>query len=197
VQLHGNLGAEFRRHIEFQVKIYKKNSSVAYKDIKSSLRLFKDGYTDFLYFLMTGAGLDSKAEAKVLKLENTYKNRIRRPILNQDQQYNLYLLALYEEVTGKKLGNDKEKDINIAKQILFNILGKDIESLFAEIKELHYREVAIDIFEQEKASKQLKALSEKLSRPQKPISEYNKPIIEKILQEKIEEIDKQPLNQNF
>ena len=197
VQLHGNLGAEFRRHIEFQVKMYKKNSSVAYKHIKSSLRLFKDGYTDFLYFLMTGAGLDSKAESKVGKLEYMYKSRIRRPILNQEQQNNLFLLALYEEVTGKKLGNDKEKDIDIAKQILFNILGKDIESLFAEIKELPYREVAIDIFEQEKASKQLKAPSEILRRPQKPISEYNKPITEKILQEKIEEIDEQPLNQNY
>ncbi len=197
VQLHGNLGAEFRRHIEFQVKIYKTNSSVAYNDIKSSIRLFKEGYTDFLYFLMTGAGLNSKAEAKLLKLEYSYKNRIRRPILNQEQQYNLYLLALYEEVTGKKLGNDKEKDMYITKQILFNILGKDIESLFAEIKELHYREVAIDIFEQEKASKQLKVASKKLIRPQKPISEYNKLIPEKILNEKVEEISDQRLTQNY
>ncbi len=195
VQLHGNLGAEFRKHIEFQVKMYKKNSSVEYKHIKSSLRLFKEGYTDFLYFLMTGAGFDSKAESKVVKLENIFKNRIRRPTLNQEQQNNLYLLALYEEVTGKTLGNDIESDIEIAKQILFNILGKNVESFFAEIKELPYREIAIDLFEKEQVEKQVKDVPEQLSQPQKHITEYNNSVNKEFSPEKIEEFCKPLLNQ--
>ncbi|MFX1366914.1 MAG: ATP-binding protein [Promethearchaeota archaeon] len=139
VQLLGNLGAEYRRYVEFQVKAYGPNEFIRLDKIKSSLQLFDEGYTDFIYFIITGKGLDSNAEQKVKELEQNYPNRIRRPSLTLNQENILYLLALYEEVSGKKLGDDPNKDIILSKKLLNDVLGQRIESFLMEIKNLAYR----------------------------------------------------------
>ncbi len=139
IQLLGNLGAEYRRYVEFQVKVYGRNAFISLDKIKSSLQLFEEGYTDLLYFIITGKGLDSNAEQKVKQLEHNFPVRIRRPPLTQNQENILYLIALYEEISGKKLGDDPIKDILLAKKLLKDVLGQSIESFLIEIKNLSYR----------------------------------------------------------
>ncbi len=139
IQLLGNLGAEYRRYIEFQVKTYGPNALIHLDKIKSSLHLFEEGYSDLIYFIITGKGLDSNAEQKVKELEQNYPTRIRRPSLTQNQENTLYLLAFYEEISGKKLGDEPNKDIILAKKLLKDVLGQGIESFLLEIKNLPYR----------------------------------------------------------
>lgn len=139
LEILGNLGAEFRRNIEFQVKAYNEKGAVALKHIKSSLELFEEQFTDFIYFIITGKGLEPDAEAKIKTLESKYPNRIRRPILTEDQKDRLYLLALYEEITGKNLDGRLSKDLQIAKDLLSFIIGQPVENFLAEIKRLAYR----------------------------------------------------------
>ena len=141
----GNFGAEFRRKFEFQVKSYLPNSKVPYKKIKSSLKLFKLNYTDFIYFIITGQGFDSTAEAEVGKLETTYPNRIRRTPLTEPQENKLYLLALYEEITGKKLGSNRAKDLPVAKKLISYVIGQPVESFLKEVKNLAYRKSELDV----------------------------------------------------
>ena len=145
VEILGNLGAEFRRKFEFQVKAYSSKGKIPYKKIKSSLKLFKDNYTDFIYFIITGQGFDSTAEAKVKELETKYPNRIRRPSLSEPQESRLYLLALYEEITGSKLGSNRSKDLHIAKNLISSIIGQSVESFLTEIKNLVFRKTQIAI----------------------------------------------------
>jgi len=141
LEILGNLGAEYRRNLEFQVKIYDDNSSISLRKIESSLELFEKSYTDLLYFIITGRGLKSNAESKVRELESKYPNRIRRPILNNDQKNRLYLLALYQEITNTILGSNSQEDIIIAKDLLKFIIGQPIESFLLEVKRLPYRQV--------------------------------------------------------
>ncbi|MHA1996821.1 MAG: hypothetical protein ACTSU9_01815 [Promethearchaeota archaeon] len=147
VELHGNRGAEYRRHIEFQVKAYGENASVDLEHIMSSLQLFKEHYTDFIYFVITGNGLKPNAEAAVKELENVYKARIRRPFIGRDKENYLFLLALYEEITGVALGSNPEDDLNFSKEILSKILGQDVTDFLIEIERLSYREPLINIEE--------------------------------------------------
>ncbi|MBN1215451.1 MAG: hypothetical protein JXA99_08395 [Candidatus Lokiarchaeota archaeon] len=154
VELLSNLGSEYRRNIEFQVKMYKKNSTVAHKDIKSSIQLFNEKYTDYLYFIMTGGGLDSKAEAHVKELEKKWTNRIIRPILNTNQENALYFLALFEEISGKKLGANIKHDIKLVKDMLTIILGQNVDIFLNKIKNLPHREIEIEVIEDEESEGQ-------------------------------------------
>jgi len=140
LEILGNLGAEFRRNIEFQVKAYDQGGTVALHHIKSSLELFREQFTDFIYFIITGRGLKPDAEAAIKGLEITYPNRIRRPILTEDQRDRLYLLALYKEITGKNLDGTLPKDLQIAKDLLSFIIGQPIEDFLSGIKRLAYRQ---------------------------------------------------------
>ncbi|MFQ5978092.1 MAG: winged helix-turn-helix domain-containing protein [Candidatus Heimdallarchaeota archaeon] len=147
VEIHGNLGAEFRRTIEFQVKAYRKDSTVKFKQIKSSLELFNEQFTDFLYFILTGKGLDTKAEFEIKKLESRYPTRIRRPPLTHSQEQYLYFLAMYEEITGKPLGWKNSEDVDVAKGFLSRILGQQVEKFLMEIENLAFRKPIIAIEE--------------------------------------------------
>lgn len=144
LEIHGNLGAEYRRNLEFQVKAYKRDSSIPLNHIKSSLELFNENFTDFIYFIITGKGLDLNAEEKIRELEYTYPNRILRPVLNDGQLNCLYLLALYEEITGKKLGNNPSEDITIAKTLLSTIVGQNIDQFIVNIENLSFRRATIE-----------------------------------------------------
>ncbi|MHA2335611.1 MAG: hypothetical protein ACXAEU_26505, partial [Candidatus Hodarchaeales archaeon] len=139
VELHGNLGAEYRRVVEFQVKAYQEGNRVNLSQIESSLELFDEGYTDFIYFIITGKGLDTRSEYRVKTLENKFPTRIRRPPLNSIQERFLYFLALYEEITGSLLGKNLEKDIPITKKILTNIIGQMVDKFLIDVKNLSYR----------------------------------------------------------
>ena len=139
IEIHGNLGAEYRRFVEFQVKAYDEKNKISLDHIESSIQLFKEHFTDYLYFIITGKGLDSKAEYSIKQLEYNYPNRILRPPLTKFQEQNLYLLALFEEITGHPLGRKPDIDIVIAKKILSNILNRTIEDFIAKIGQLSYR----------------------------------------------------------
>ena len=108
--------------------------------IESSLELFEEQYTDFIYFIITGKGLDSRAEARVKELETKYPSRIRRPVLTERQENSLFLLALYEEITSEFLGSNSKIDLIFAKKLLSNIVGQDIDRFILKIKDLAYRE---------------------------------------------------------
>lgn len=140
ITICGNLGAEFRRCMEFQVKAYSPTAWVELKHIQSSLELFNEQYTDFLYFIITGRGLHSDAEARVKELELQYPARIRRPPLNEDQINALYLLALYDEITGAPL-QSSPADEKVARFLLETLLGQKIEQFLKEIKALPHRPV--------------------------------------------------------
>ena len=140
LEILGNLGAEFRRNFEFQVKAYDKGGSVALEHIKSSLELFREQFTDFIYFIITGKGLKPDAEAAIKGLEITYTNRIRRPILTEDQRDRLYLLALYKEITGKNLDGSLPTDLQIAKDLISFIIGQPVEDFLSGVKGLAYRQ---------------------------------------------------------
>lgn len=139
IEVMGNMGAELRRNIEFQIKAYNPESTVSYDKIKSSLELFNEQFTDFIYFLITGRGLEPIAEAKIKDLEMTYPNRIRRPKLTKEKKNRLYLLALFEEITGNRLNGQNLEDLQIAKDLLGFIIGQSVEEFLAEIKRLAYR----------------------------------------------------------
>lgn len=145
LEILGNLGAEFRRNIEFQVKAYNQGGTVALHHIKSSLELFREQFTDFIYFIITGKGLKPDAEAAIKGLEITYTNRIRRPILTEDQRNRLYLLALYKEITGKNLDGTLPKDFQIAKDLLSFIIGQPIEDFLSGVKRLAYRQTITEV----------------------------------------------------
>ncbi|MHA1449149.1 MAG: hypothetical protein ACTSP4_06980 [Candidatus Hodarchaeales archaeon] len=147
VEIHGNLGAQYRRVVEFQVKIYRDNHFVRFDHIESSLELFNEQYTDMIYFIITGGGLDSEAEYKVKELESKYQARIRRPKLTVNQERYLYYLALYEEITGHKLGSRGEKDVDIAKYLLANILMQPVDNFLAGLKSLTFRKPVITVEE--------------------------------------------------
>lgn len=181
VQLLSNLGAEYRRFVEFQVKVYGPNAFIHLDKIKSSLQLFEEGYTDFIYFIITGRGLDSNAEQRVKQLEQNYPTRIRRPSLTQNQENVLYLLALYKEVTAKNLGDDPQQDILIAKKLLNDVLGQRIESFLMEIKNLAYRGI------EQRGYIQEQVISSSTPIPEPPlITDYVEEIIEEDLSETID-----------
>lgn len=139
LEIMGNFGAELRRNIEFQVKAYDQRGTIALEHIKSSIELFKEQYTDFIYFIITGRDLKPDAEAVIKELEVTYPNRIRRPPLTEDQKDHLYLLALYKEIAGRNLDGSIPNDLQIAKDLLSFIIGQPIEDFLSEIKRLAYR----------------------------------------------------------
>ena len=140
ITICGNLGAEFRRCMEFQVKAYSPTTWVESKHIESSLELFNEQYTDFIYFIITGKGLHADAEARVKELELQYPARIRRPPLNEDQINALYLLALYDEISGAPL-RSSPADEKVARFSLETLLGQKIEQFLKEIKALPHRPV--------------------------------------------------------
>ncbi len=147
VKLNANLGAEYRRVAEFQVKAYIPGSSVELKHIKSSLELFKEQYTDLIYFIITGKGLAPDAEAEVKNLEANSPDRIRRPVLSEIQENCLYLLALFKEITNTDLGAHEDRT-RIVQQLLQTILGQTVEEFLKEVKSLTFRPPNRDIIEE-------------------------------------------------
>jgi hypothetical protein len=144
IRLMGNLGAEFRRNIEFQIKAYGPNAYVDLKEISSSIELFNYQYTDFIYFIITGKGLNSVAKEKIQEMELKYPDRIRYPTLKIDQINYLYFLALFYEITGHSLGHEKS-DENSARYCLESILGQTPESFLHRVKQLSFREPIIKV----------------------------------------------------
>ncbi len=144
VELNKNLGAEYRRAIEFQVKAYGPDSSVELKHIKSSLELFEEQYTDFIYFIITGKGLTPDAEARVKVLEATYPSRIRRPSMSEMQENCLYLLALFKDITNTDLESLDDRG-QVVRQLLQTILGRPVEEFLREVKSLTYRPPKVEV----------------------------------------------------
>ncbi len=138
LEILGNLGAEYCRNVEFQVKAYGDTAFVEYANIQSSLELFNEQYTDFIYFIITGKGLNPEAEKAVRVLEQKYKTRIGRPTLNEHQQNILFFLALYQEIVGKPLGTS-EFDLPIAADALRSLLNQDVNLFLREVQTLTYR----------------------------------------------------------
>ncbi|WP_457559020.1 ATP-binding protein [Candidatus Harpocratesius sp.] len=142
VRILGNLGAEFRRNIEFQIKAYGDNAFVDLNEIESSIELFQYQYTDFIYFIITGKGLSPKAKEKIQEIELNYPERIRYPSLKIDQINCLYFLALFYDIIGHTLGH-KKNDEKSARYCIESILGQTPESFLHEVKQLSYREPSI------------------------------------------------------
>lgn len=138
VEIRGNLGAEHRKRVEFQVKVYNKGSKVKFKHIESSLELFNENYTDMIYFIITGDGLDSRASSEVRKLEQQYPVRIRYSPLTMNQVNILYLLGQYKELTGNELF-EEENGIQNAYFLLQELLGQSVRDLIQSIINLPYR----------------------------------------------------------
>ncbi len=138
VEIRGNLGAEHRKRVEFQVKVYNKGSKVEFKRIESSLELFNENYTDMIYFIITGDGLDSRASSEVRKLEQQYPVRIRYSPLTMNQVNVLYLLGQYKELTGNELF-EEENGIQNAYFLLQELLGQSVRDLIQSIINLPYR----------------------------------------------------------
>jgi hypothetical protein len=147
ITLLGALGAEYRRNFEFQVKAYAQNSEVELKHIESSLELFNEQHTDFIYFIITGKGLTPDAEAKVKQIEHECPARIRRPFLTEDQIDYLYLLALFEEVMGRSMERTLE-DESFAKYVIEKIIGQRVEDFLKEVRSLAKREPLVSIQEE-------------------------------------------------
>lgn len=149
VDILGNLSAEHRRTFEFQVKAYNPTSFVEMKHIESSLELFDEQYTDFIYFIITGKGLHPDAEAEVRKREAKFPTRIRRSPLSDQQVNLLYFLALYKEITGHPL-TETRNGIILAKSSLTDVLGQDVDQFLDEIANLGYRKPMLDVQEIQK-----------------------------------------------
>ncbi len=147
IELNKNLGAEHRRAVEFQVKAYKPDSSVELKHIQSSLELFEEQYTDFIYFIITGKGLTPEAEARVKALEVTNFSRIRRPSTSEIQENCLYLLALFKEITNADLQSLEGRE-QVVRQILHTILGRPVEEFLKEVKSLAFRPPKVEVMEE-------------------------------------------------
>ncbi|MHA1601640.1 MAG: hypothetical protein ACTSUI_01400, partial [Promethearchaeota archaeon] len=137
VKLNDPMGSQYRRIIEFQVKAYSPDSYVALKHIESSLTLFEQGYSDFLYFLITGRGLSPKAMERIEELRRNYPNRIRTPILNSRQKKYLDFLMLFEEILGLPMGNQHESLVYNALNVIYN---QPPEVLIQEIIDLPARD---------------------------------------------------------
>ncbi|MCF2140551.1 MAG: hypothetical protein K9W44_10905 [Candidatus Lokiarchaeota archaeon] len=137
IKLNESMGQNYQRVIEFQVKVYEKNSYVILKHIESSLTLFEKGHTDFLYFIITGKGLSPTAMQRVELLRKKYPNRIRTPTLNANQIKYLYFLVLFNEITGTPLSLEHE---NLVYNALEIILNQKPESLIREVVNFPVRE---------------------------------------------------------
>ena len=143
VNINGSLSTELRRSIEFQIKAYGPNSEVGLKEIDSSLVLLNQGYTDLLFFIITGKGLHPEAEAAVTQLEKEMPGRIRRnPLSKPDQLYALYYLAVFEDLNQKSIENVPEE----ARRLLETIMMIKIEDLIKEVIELPFREISNKAF---------------------------------------------------
>lgn len=132
VYFREQLGTEFRRVVEFQVKAYSEKSTVDWKHIETSLELLKAGITDYIFIINTGKGLDHKAEMKVRELESDFPNNICYPVLNQMQLQVLYYLSLFEEISGETLKNNPETVENM-KFCIQTILGQPLQEFTSKL----------------------------------------------------------------
>lgn len=146
VEILGQFSEEDKRRIEFQVKAYKAGNAISYSHVQSSLELFNAGYTDLLYFLMSGE-LDTQAQNVFNELSATYPQRIRRPILREEQVDYQYFLACYEDIVGWSLGDNPEIDIANAKDVLERIIEQPIDDFFEKVRHLTYRVIDSSIID--------------------------------------------------
>ena len=146
VEIAGNLGTEYMRRIEFQVKAYK-SGLITQNKIKSSVDLFNEGYTDYLYFILIGNGFDSVAQYQIHNLQEEYPNRIITPELRPPQIQMLKFLVQYNEIFGWTMGEHIDIDLPIAENAFSLLFGQSSEEFFSLIKNLPMRKV-IKIFEE-------------------------------------------------
>ncbi len=139
VEIHGNRGNEYRRVVEFQVKFYR-GEVIKFNEIESSLELFDQNYTDFLYFIITSAEFDTKAQAQVDERLRNLPNRVVKPKLNLEQEFALILLAMYDEIYGWEMGKNFDFDIINAESALYSILNRSPEAFISMIETLSVRE---------------------------------------------------------
>jgi Cdc6-like AAA superfamily ATPase len=138
IEVAGELGMDHLRRVEFQVKAYR-NKKVSKTDIESSIQLFEEGYTDIIYFIITGEGFDSQAQFVVDKLREEYPNRILNPILGPNQELYLIFLALYKEIYGWPLGNSIDNDMLTVENVLQVLLGRNPRTFLSMVKQLSSR----------------------------------------------------------
>ncbi|MCH8908546.1 MAG: hypothetical protein IH840_15775 [Candidatus Heimdallarchaeota archaeon] len=138
VEILGQMGEEEKRRIEFQVKAYKPGNTISYQHIKSSLELFQAGYTDLLYFIMSGE-LDNQGLNHLNKLATKFPTRIRRPPLRDYQINYQFFLAAYNAIVGWDLGENPEIDLENARYSIEKIIDQSIDELFDIVRRMPYR----------------------------------------------------------
>jgi len=127
VSLASPLNIGDMKNIEFQVKIYEKNSSVLKSHIETSKELLEQKKIDFVYFITT----TDFSNSLISELREKYPDRVGgvNP-LTQEQQAHLSLLVFYEDIFHKEL------DPSYVKILLKNSLGIEIGEFFDLIRSL-------------------------------------------------------------
>lgn len=137
IGLNETMGKEFRRIIEFQVKMYRKDHYVELDHIGSSITLFENGYSDFVYFLISGKGLSPTAQEHIEELRRKYPDRIRVPTLTDRQWKYLAFLVLFEEIVGQEMDTSFVELIYTALSVIIN---QSPEILIQEVINLPVRQ---------------------------------------------------------
>ncbi len=141
VMLNRPMTTELRRSIEFQIKAYGPNSEIQLKDIESSLVLLNQGFTDLLFFIITGKGLSADAELEVAKFEKQNFGRIRRNTCSKPEQLHaLYYLAIFDEINPKPIETLPEE----ARRLLETIMAIKIEDLIKDVVDLPFRNISLN-----------------------------------------------------
>ena len=139
LKLHQNRAKFLERTIEFQVKMYSPNNRIEKSKIQSSIDLFNLGYTDVLYFIITGDGFDQNGQAQVDKLREEYPTRVFCPVLSQRQIEYLYFITSFEEIMNKPL--DQHPDGFEAAELAINqILGQKFTLFLQDVERLESRD---------------------------------------------------------
>lgn len=138
LEIAGEMGLDYLRRVEFQVKAYR-NKKVSKSEIESSVQLFEEGYTDLLYFVVTGEGFDSQAQFIVDELRKEFPNRILNPVLDKNQELFLIFLALYEEIFDWHIGTSIDHDSITVENVLQVILGRNPRTFLNMVKQLSSR----------------------------------------------------------
>jgi hypothetical protein len=139
LKLHQNRAKFLERTIEFQVKMYSPKKRIEKSKIQSSIDLFNLGYTDVLYFIITGDGFDQNGQAQVDKLREEYPTRVFCPVLTSRQIEYLYFLTCFEEITNLPL--DQHPDGFEAAELAINqILGQKFTLFLNDIERLESKE---------------------------------------------------------
>ncbi|MFV2016756.1 MAG: hypothetical protein ACC656_15095, partial [Candidatus Heimdallarchaeota archaeon] len=83
--------------------------------------------------------LDQQTQNVFNELSATYPQRIRRPVLREEQVDYEYFLACYQDIVGWSLGDNLEIDVANAKDALERIIEQPIDDFFEKVRQLTYR----------------------------------------------------------